>query len=76
MTKLGKYFELKCIKQADISRKTGLSTSRINQLALNETAVLKASELYIIALAMDVKPCDMLEALYSDLKRKSKNKSL
>ena len=33
-----------------------------------KTTKLRASELYLIALAIHVEPCDMLNALYSDLK--------
>jgi DNA-binding Xre family transcriptional regulator len=68
MNKLGEYFELKSVNQSDIARKTGLSNSRISELATKPNAHLRAKELYLIALAMDVNPCDMLEALYGELK--------
>lgn len=67
MTKLGQYLENKSVNKAEISRKTGISKSRLSELSINASTKLRAEELYLIALAMDVKPCEMLEALYSEL---------
>lgn len=70
MTKLGIYLAKKSVNKAQVSRRTGLSKVRLSELSLNEKAKLRADELYLIALAMDVNPCELLENLYSDLKLK------
>ena len=68
MTRIGKYLSKKSVNKADISRKTGISTSRLSLLSTKETSKLRADELYLIALAIDVDPCEMLNELYGDLK--------
>lgn len=70
MTPLGKYFERKSVSKAGISRKTGISRSRLTKLTLHESTKLQASELYLIAKAIDVSPNEIAEALYGDLKLK------
>lgn len=60
MTTLGLTLEKKSIKKADVARKTGISTSRLSQLSNNQSAVLKVHELYLIALAIDVSPTELL----------------
>ncbi|MCE3295816.1 MAG: hypothetical protein K0R65_1530 [Crocinitomicaceae bacterium] len=68
MTKLGLYLAKKAINKAEVARRTGLTKSRMNELTMNEKAILKSKELYLIALAIEVNPCDLLEELHSDLK--------
>jgi DNA-binding Xre family transcriptional regulator len=72
MTKLGIYLAQKAINKSEVARKTGLSKARISELTIKESAKLRADELYLIALAIDVNPCDMLNALFNDLTLKSK----
>lgn len=60
MTKLGLYLAKKSINKAEVSRRTGISKSRLSQLSSNETTKLRADELYMIALAIDVDPCEVL----------------
>jgi DNA-binding Xre family transcriptional regulator len=72
MTKLGEYLAQKAINKSEVARKTGLSKARISELSLKKSANLRAHELYLIALAIDVSPCDMLNSLYGSLKLKSK----
>lgn len=67
MTKLGLYLAKKSINKAEVSRKTGISKSRLSQLSSNETTKLRADELYAIALAIDVDPCEVLNELYRDM---------
>lgn len=67
MTNLGLYLAKKSVSKAGISRKTGISKSRISELTLNPTTKLRADELYLIALAIDVDPCEMLNILYREL---------
>lgn len=68
MTKLGLYLAQKSVNKSEVARKTGLSKARLSELTLNEATRLQAEELYKIALAIDINPCDLLRALYADLK--------
>lgn len=70
MTVLGEYLFKKSIKKADVSRKTGISTSRLSQLSNNEMTNLRVEELYLIALAIDVPPVEILNKVSSHLKLK------
>lgn len=70
MTKLGLYLAQKSVNKSEVARKTGLTKARMNELTLNERSHLRAEELYRIALAIDVMPGDLLEALYSGVKLK------
>lgn len=70
MTVLGEILSKKSIKKADVSRKTGISTSRLSQLSNNETTNLKVEELFLIALAIDVEPTEILNKVCGHLKLK------
>lgn len=70
MTKLGIYLAQKSVNKSEVARKTGLSRARMNELTLNERSHLRAEELYLIALAVGVDPCELLETLYGGLKLK------
>lgn len=70
MTKLGVYLAEKSVNKSEVARKTGLSRARMNELTLHERSHLRAEELYLIALAIGVAPCDLLEALFGKLKLK------
>jgi DNA-binding Xre family transcriptional regulator len=72
MTKLGVYLAQKSVNKSEVARKTGLSRARINELTLSESSRLRAEELFLIAMAIDVNPCDLLESLYGDLRSKRK----
>lgn len=67
MTKLGLYLAKKSINKAEVSRRTGISKSRLSQLSSNDTTKLRADELYMIALAIDIDPCEVLNELYGDM---------
>jgi DNA-binding Xre family transcriptional regulator len=58
----------KLINKASISRRTGISTSRLNQLTLNASTKLRANEIYLIALAIEVDPGEVLKAVCGGLK--------
>tara|TARA_R100001369_G_scaffold90618_1_gene129909 strand:- start:2845 stop:3063 length:219 start_codon:yes stop_codon:yes gene_type:complete len=60
MTNLGLYLARKSINKAEVARKTGLSKSRLSQLSSNESTKLRVDELYLIALAIDVDPSELL----------------
>ena len=68
MTDLGLYLMRKSINKAMVSRRTGISQSRLSQLSSNEATKLRADELYLIALAIDVDPGDMFKEIFRDLK--------
>jgi DNA-binding Xre family transcriptional regulator len=70
MTKLGEYLAQKSVNKSEVARKTGLSRARMNELTLHERSHLRAEELYLIANAIDVKPCDLLEALFGKTEEK------
>jgi DNA-binding Xre family transcriptional regulator len=73
MTKLGEYLAQKSVNKSEVARKTGLTKARMNELTLSERSHLRAEELYLIALAIDVNPCDLLESLYGELRNNRKN---
>jgi putative transcriptional regulator len=68
MTKLGLFLTKKSINKAEVSRRTGISTSRLSELTLNSSTKLRADELYLIALAIDVDPCEVLKVVCGHLK--------
>ena len=61
------YLTKKSINKTEVSRRTGISKSRLSQLSSNDTTKLRADELYAIALAIDVDPCEVLKELYGDM---------
>jgi len=67
MTKLGEFLTRKSINKAEVSRRTGISQSRLSELALNSTTKLQAKELYLIALAIDVDATEMLKEVCGHL---------
>ena len=68
MTPLGLYLAKKSINKAEVARRTGISKSRISQLTLNDTSKLRADELYLIALAIDIDPGEMFKEIFKELK--------
>ena len=68
MTDLGIYLTRKSVSKAEISRKTGISKPRLSELTLNPNTHLRAKELYLIALSIEVDPCDVLKELFRDVK--------
>jgi DNA-binding Xre family transcriptional regulator len=70
MTRLGEIFAKKSINKSDVARKTGLSKPRVSELTTNSQTKLRADELYLIALAIDVDPGELLEYVCQGLKLK------
>lgn len=66
MTELGLFLARKSASKAEIAKKTGISKSRISELTLNDSTHLRAKELYLIALALDTDPCELLKKIYKD----------
>ena len=71
MTELGIYLSRKSINRSEVSRKTGISKTRLSELSNNQNTKLRVDELYLVALAIDVNPCELLEFICKDLKLKS-----
>lgn len=67
MTRLGEYLAKKSVNKSMIARKTGLSKARINELTMTDTSKLRLNEMYLIALAIDTNPCEMMNTLCEDL---------
>lgn len=70
MTDLGLYLSRKSVNRSDVSRKTGISKTRLSELSNNKRTKLRASELYLIALAIDVEPCEIFKEVCKELKLK------
>jgi len=70
MTKLGEYLDRKSVNKSNVSRKTGLSKARLSELSINDTTKLRADELYLIALAIEADPCELLEFVCGHLELK------
>ena len=71
MTELGLYLSRKSINRSDVARKTGISKTRLSELSNNTNTKLRVDELYLIALAIDVDPCEVLKEICKELKLKS-----
>ena len=67
MTKLGLYLAKKSVNKAEVSRRTDISTTRLSELTLNSSAKLRADELYLIALAIDVDPAEVFNEVCGHL---------
>lgn len=73
MTEIGKLLDKKSVNKAEISRRTGISTSRLSELSLKSYTRLTAEELYLIALAIDSGPAEVLEEVCKHLKLEINN---
>jgi hypothetical protein len=67
-TKLGEYLNSKSVNKAIVARKTGLSKQRMGELTLNGDAKLRAHEVYLIGLAIGVRPTELFEYVCVGLK--------
>ena len=70
-TSLGVFLTKRSINRAEVSRKTGISTSRLNQLSNNPNTHIKGSELYLISKAIKVDINIIADELFKNLKLKS-----
>ena len=61
MTKFGEYLDKRSINKSSVYRKTGINKNRLSELSNNPTTRIKADELYLIALAINANPCELLE---------------
>jgi hypothetical protein len=67
MTELGEYLAKRSVNKSEVSRKTGISKVRISELTINPSTKLRADELYLIALAINAEPCEVLQAVCGHL---------
>jgi len=74
MTELGLYLSRKSVNRSDVARKTGISKTRLSELSNNLRTKLRADELYLIALAIDVKPDEVLNEVCKELTLVKENK--
>lgn len=63
MTELGLYLSKRSVNRSDVARKTGINTTRLSDLSNNPRSKLRVTELYLIALAIDANPCEMLKEI-------------
>ena len=68
MTELGIFLAKKSVNRSDVARKTGISKTRLSELSNNPKTKLRADELYLIGLAIDVDPCEILNVVCKELK--------
>ena len=66
-TKLGVFFDTRSVDRALIARKMGISNQRLSEFSNNSNANLRADEVYLIAIALDMNPCSLLELLCKHL---------
>jgi hypothetical protein len=67
MTPLGEILAKRSVNKSMVARRTGLSKARMNELTLNLSTKLRADELYLIANAIHMEPCELLNALCGHL---------
>ena len=70
LTDFGLFLAQRSVNKSQVSLKTGISKTRMTRLTTKNNSFLRAGELYLVAMAIDVDPCDMLKFLYKDLKLK------
>ena len=68
MTELGLFLSRKSVNRSDVARKTGISKTRLSELANNTSTKLRVDELYLIALAIDVDPCEVMKEICKELR--------
>ena len=67
LTKFGIFLNSRLNNQTTISKKTGISESRLSSLSNEQTAGLLGEELYLITLALNTNPSNTWNELYKDL---------
>lgn len=67
LTRLGLFLAKKSVNKADVARKTGISTYRLSQLSINLKSQLRVDEMYLIALALEIDPSEILAFVCKDL---------
>lgn len=70
MTELGLYLSRKSVNRSDVARKTGISKTRLSELSNKLSTKLRVDELYLIAQAIDVDPCEIMNEVCKEIKLK------
>lgn len=68
MTPIGKYLAKRSVNKSEVARKTGITKVRMSDITLNTTTRLRVDELYLIALAINADPCEILNEVCGHLK--------
>lgn len=68
LTSFGVFLNSRLNNQITISKKTGISESRLSSLSNEQTAGLLGEELYLISLALNTNPSISWNELYRDLR--------
>ena len=71
LTEFGLFLAQKSVNKSQVSAKTGISKTRMTRLTTQTNSHLRASELFLVALAIETDPCEMLKFLSKDLKLKT-----
>lgn len=74
ITKLGEYLIRKSINKAEVSRRAGISKSRLSELSTDLKTKLRVKELYLIAMTIDVNPYEIFEGIFKGIELPNKNK--
>jgi len=72
MTDLGLYLAKRTVNKAEVSRRTRISKSRLTQLTSNDSAKLRADELYLITLAINADSGEVFKELFAGVGLKGK----
>ncbi|MES2628310.1 MAG: helix-turn-helix transcriptional regulator [Bacteroidota bacterium] len=68
MTALGLYLSKRSINRSEVSRRTGISKTRLSELTNTASTKLRVDELYLIALAINVDPCEVMKEVCRGLR--------
>jgi DNA-binding Xre family transcriptional regulator len=68
MTELGLFLSKRSVNRSDVSRKTGISKTRLSELSNNRKTKLRVDELYLIALAINADPSEVMNEVCKELK--------
>lgn len=70
MTELGEFLSKMSIKKVNMRYKTFMNTLRLNELNRNKSSKLKAEEMFVFTLGIDVEPNEIITKDYGHLKLK------
>ena len=57
LTEFGLFLAQKSVNKSQVSAKTGISKTRMTRLTTQTNSHLRASELFLVALAIETDPC-------------------
>jgi len=70
MTRFGEYLAKRSVSKAALSKRTGITVQRLNDLTLKDNARPMGFELYLVSKAIEADLDDMHTFLYGHLKLK------